>query len=103
MVDLEEWVSPQVAGLPVAGQDVSGELAVGATASMAFSYAPANRYHGLSREDVDLLATVADTTIEAVQTAHKADLDDWAREQQLRDHPDLAVLDTDLDRSALRL
>ncbi|MGW2028154.1 hypothetical protein [Streptomyces decoyicus] len=71
--------------------------------STAFSYAPANRYHGLSREDVDLLATVADTTIEAVQAAHKADLDDWAREQQLRDHPDLAVLDADLDRSALRL
>ncbi|MFI6689089.1 hypothetical protein [Streptomyces sp. NPDC050485] len=38
------------------------------------------------------------TTVDAVQAAHKADLKEWAGEQQLRDHPDLAVLDADLDR-----
>ncbi|MFD0162887.1 hypothetical protein ACFVJH_01840 [Streptomyces decoyicus] len=34
---------------------------------------PAKRYHGLSREDFDYLATVADTAIEAGQAAHQAD------------------------------
>ncbi|MDV9202482.1 hypothetical protein [Streptomyces sp. Wh19] len=38
------------------------------------------------------------TSIDDVRYAHKADLADWAREQQLRDHPDMAVLDADLDR-----
>ncbi|RVU14827.1 hypothetical protein EOT10_40270 [Streptomyces antnestii] len=65
---------------------------------MASAYAPANRFHGLSREDLDLLATITDTTIDSVQAAHKADLGAWAIEQRLRDHPDLAVLDADLDR-----
>ncbi|WP_434600086.1 hypothetical protein [Streptomyces sp. A5-4] len=37
-----------------------------------------------------------------VRAAHKADLAEWAREQPLRDHPDLAVLDADLDRIARR-
>lgn len=68
------------------------------SAGTASVYAPANRYQGLSREDQDLLATVTGTTIDAVQAAHKADLADWACEQQLRDHPDMAVLDADLDR-----
>lgn len=61
-------------------------------------YAPANRYNGLDRDDVDLLATLTGATIDEVRAAHKADLAEWAREQQLRDHPDLAVLDADLDR-----
>ncbi|MFI7102795.1 hypothetical protein ACIBK8_25955 [Streptomyces sp. NPDC050161] len=65
---------------------------------VASLYAPVNRYHGLSREDLDLLAIATRTTIDAVQAAHKADLGQWAREQELRDHPDLAVLDADLDR-----
>ncbi|WP_405848087.1 hypothetical protein OG211_12240 [Streptomyces niveus] len=61
-------------------------------------YAPANRYNGLSSADMDLLATLTGATIDDVRAAHKADLADWGREQQLRDHPDLAVLDADLDR-----
>ncbi|WP_331767903.1 hypothetical protein [Embleya sp. NBC_00896] len=61
-------------------------------------YAPANRYHDLSRENTELLAILTDTTVDRVRAAHKADLEDWAREQELRDHPDLAVLDADLDR-----
>ncbi|MGW6744818.1 hypothetical protein ACWGDX_29475 [Streptomyces sp. NPDC055025] len=67
-------------------------------AGIASTYAPANRYLGMSPVDRDLLATLTGTTGEAVQAAHKADLGEWAREQQLRDHPDLAVLDADLDR-----
>ncbi|MFF4403645.1 hypothetical protein [Streptomyces sp. NPDC001404] len=67
-------------------------------AEIASIYAPANRYHGLSTTDLGNLATLASTTIDVVQAAHKADLADWTREQQLRDHPDLAVLDADLDR-----
>ncbi|MEV4970607.1 hypothetical protein [Streptomyces scopuliridis] len=70
---------------------------------IASAYAPANRYHGLSDElELDLLATVTGTTIEAVQAAHKADLAEWACEQQMRDHPDLAVLDADLERITRR-
>ncbi|SHL75258.1 hypothetical protein [Streptomyces yunnanensis] len=76
--------------LTAAGSDCSADIAA--------SYAPANRYHGLNAIDLDDLATLTDTTGAAVQAAHKADLDEWAREQQLRDHPDLAVLDADLDR-----
>ncbi|WP_331768168.1 hypothetical protein [Embleya sp. NBC_00896] len=48
--------------------------------------------------DAELLAILTDTTADRVRAAHKADLEDWAREQELRDHPDLAVLDADLDR-----
>ncbi|MFI6984282.1 hypothetical protein ACIBSV_37625 [Embleya sp. NPDC050154] len=59
-------------------------------------YAPANRYRGLSDTDVELLAIVTDTTGD--MAAHKADLEDWARGLQLREHPDLVVLDPDLDR-----
>ncbi|MFJ2864021.1 hypothetical protein [Kitasatospora sp. NPDC087314] len=70
----------------------------GSSADIAASYAPANRYHGLDDLDLDLLATLTDTTTDDVKAAHKADLDEWAREQQLREHPDLAVLDADLDR-----
>ncbi|MFD3516249.1 hypothetical protein [Streptomyces sp. NPDC058657] len=65
---------------------------------MAFSTAPANRYNGLSEDDMDDIALLAGVTVEEVRAAHKADLAEWAREQQLRDHPDLAVLDADLDR-----
>ncbi|MGW1071533.1 hypothetical protein [Streptomyces sp. NPDC002537] len=67
-------------------------------ADAAGIYAPANRYNGLDDINMVILATLTDTSIDAVQAAHKADLADWAREQQLRDHPDLAVLDADLDR-----
>ncbi|WP_157878704.1 hypothetical protein [Streptomyces sp. CT34] len=52
----------------------------------------------MNDRDLDLLATLTDTTVEDVQAAHKADLAEWSRERQLRDHPDLAVLDADLDR-----
>lgn len=65
-------------------------------------YAPANRYNGLSDEDADLLAVLTRTTFEEVRAAHKDDLADWGREQQLRNHPDLAVLDVDLDRTRQR-
>ena len=44
-----------------------------------------------------LLTILTGVTVEEVHAAHKADLSAWAREQQLRDHPDLAVLDADLD------
>lgn len=61
-------------------------------------YSTANRYRGLQESDLDLLAILTNTTIDAVLTAHRAELAEWAQEQQLRDHPDLAVLDADLDR-----
>ncbi|MFG2789977.1 hypothetical protein [Streptomyces sp. NPDC048419] len=67
-------------------------------ADTAAIYAPANRYNGLDDAEVVLLATLASVNLDAVRAAHKADLGDWAREQQLRDHPDLVVLDADLDR-----
>ncbi|MGW1334629.1 hypothetical protein ACWD7B_10170 [Streptomyces rubiginosohelvolus] len=70
----------------------------GCTADMASMYAPANRYRGLQESDLDLLAILTNTTTDAVLAAHKADLAVWAQEQRLRDHPDLAVLDADLDR-----
>ncbi|MGW4181276.1 hypothetical protein ACWEK2_03885 [Streptomyces albidoflavus] len=65
---------------------------------IATTYAPANRYHGLHSDEQHLLATLTGATVKAVQAAHKADLDEWGREQQLRSHPDLAVVDADLDR-----
>ncbi|WP_282697811.1 hypothetical protein [Streptomyces sp. CC208A] len=67
-------------------------------ADAAHTYAPANRYNGLDDTETGLLAVLADVDFDTVRAAHKADLDDWAREQQLRDHPDLVVLDADLDR-----
>ncbi|MFD6471095.1 hypothetical protein [Streptomyces goshikiensis] len=67
-------------------------------ADIAAAYAPANRYNGLPSDDMDTLATLTGASIDGVRSAHKADLDDWAREQQLCDHPDLAGLDADLDR-----
>ncbi|MFI6986584.1 hypothetical protein ACIBSV_49700 [Embleya sp. NPDC050154] len=79
-----------VDGLAAAGSGLPAEA--------VSCFAPANRYHGLSRENTELLAILIDTTVDAVRAAHKADLEDWAREQELRDHPDLAVLDADLDR-----
>lgn len=70
----------------------------GLPAEAVSCFAPANRYHGLSRENTELLAILTDTTVDRMRAAHKAGLEDWAREQRLRDHPDLAVLDADLDR-----
>lgn len=67
-------------------------------ADAAGIYAPANRYNGLDDTQMGLIATLTGVSIDAVRAAHKADLADWGREQQLRDHPDLAVLDADLDR-----
>ncbi|GAA3108381.1 hypothetical protein ACFQ0X_43810 [Streptomyces rectiviolaceus] len=69
---------------------------------MATSCAPANRYNGLSDDQVDEIAFLAHVTHDEVRAAHKADLAEWAREQQLREHPDLAVLDADLDRISHR-
>ncbi|MFI5942512.1 hypothetical protein ACIBCB_19965 [Streptomyces uncialis] len=60
-------------------------------------YAPANRYHGLDGTQMGLIATLTGASYDAVRAAHKADLAAWSREQQLRDHPDPAVLDADLD------
>ncbi|MCR8945151.1 hypothetical protein NW249_23830 [Streptomyces sp. OUCMDZ-4982] len=57
-----------------------------------------NRFHGLSGESADAIATITDTTVSDVMAAHRADLDAWAMEQKLRVHPDLAVVDADLDR-----
>ncbi|MGI3198676.1 hypothetical protein ACRJ4W_08800 [Streptomyces sp. GLT-R25] len=59
--------------------------------------APANRYNGLDHINTGIIATLTGASPAAVRAAHKADLADWAREQ-LRDHPDLAVLDADLNR-----
>lgn len=69
-----------------------------AAADAAGLYAPANRYNGLDNTSTGIIATLTGAGPAAVRAAHKADLADWAREQQLRDHPDLAVLDADLDR-----
>ncbi|MFB7836203.1 hypothetical protein [Streptomyces sp. NPDC056056] len=74
------------------------EAGVGCAADIAASYAPTNRYNGLHSDDMDTLATLTGASIDEVRSAHRADLEDCAREQQLRDHPDLAVLDADLDR-----
>ncbi|GAA1710382.1 hypothetical protein [Streptomyces yatensis] len=67
-------------------------------AETATSSAPANRYHGLTDIDAGNLASLIGCSPDEVRAAHKADLADWRQEQQLRDHPDLAVLDVDLDR-----
>lgn len=69
---------------------------------MARSSAPANRYNGLGGLEMYSIAAETGTTVDEVRAAHKADLAEWAREQQMRDHPDLAVLDADLDRAARR-
>lgn len=67
-------------------------------ADAAGLYAPANRYDGINKINTGIIATLTGASLDAVRAAHKADLNDWAREEQLRDHPDLAVLDADLDR-----
>ncbi|MFC8660735.1 hypothetical protein [Streptomyces sp. NPDC057199] len=67
-----------------------------AAADVAGFYAPANRYNGLDDINMGIIAVL--TGPDAVRAAHKADLDEWACEQQLRDHPDLAALDAELDR-----
>jgi hypothetical protein len=69
---------------------------------IAASYAPVNRYHGLDALDLNDITVLTDAPIEQVRAAHKADLADWAGEQQLRDHPGLAVLDADLERIGRR-
>ncbi|MCX4657674.1 hypothetical protein [Streptomyces uncialis] len=66
-------------------------------------YAPANRYHGLDGTQMGLIATLTGVSYDAVRAAHEADLAAWSRERQLRDHPDLAVLDADLDRIRHRI
>ncbi|MFE2867844.1 hypothetical protein [Embleya sp. NPDC059259] len=76
--------------LAATGSDLSAEA--------VSCFAPTNRYHGLSRENTELLAILTATTVDEVRAAHKDDPEDWAREQRLRDHPDLAALDADLDR-----
>ncbi|MGX1915570.1 hypothetical protein ACWIID_43210 [Streptomyces phaeochromogenes] len=67
-------------------------------ADAAGLYTPANRYNSLDDINTGIIATLTGVGAGAVRAAHKADLADWARAQQLRDHPDLAVLDADLDR-----
>ncbi|MET9468018.1 hypothetical protein ABZY44_25105 [Streptomyces sp. NPDC006544] len=62
---------------------------------IASSFAPANRYNGLSAVDMDNLALLTGTSYHDVRAAHRDDLAEWAGEQQLMDHPDLAVLDAD--------
>ncbi|MGW1997743.1 hypothetical protein [Embleya sp. NPDC001921] len=79
-----------VAGLIAAGSDLPAEA--------VSCFAPADRYRGLSRENAELFAVLTDTTVVRVRAAHKVDLRDRARERELRDHSDLAVLDAGLDR-----
>ena len=67
-----------------------------AAADAASLYAPANRYNGLNHINTAIIAALTGAGPDAVRAAHKTDLADWAREQQLRDHPDLAVLDAEL-------
>lgn len=57
-------------------------------ADVAGIYAPANRYNGLDDIQAGLLAALTGVSLDAVRAAHKADLDEWACEQQLRDHHD---------------
>ncbi|MEU9959832.1 hypothetical protein [Streptomyces sp. NPDC050982] len=67
-------------------------------ADAAGRYAPANRHNALDDISTGIIATLTGAGPDAMRAAHKANLADGAREQQLRDHPDLAVLDADLDR-----
>ncbi|MFF8659506.1 hypothetical protein [Streptomyces huasconensis] len=69
---------------------------------MATSSAPANRYNGLDDLEIGALALLTRTSPDEVRAAHKADIAEWQREQQLRTHPDLAVLDATLDHIAHR-
>ncbi|MEV5592202.1 hypothetical protein [Streptomyces sp. NPDC052496] len=71
-------------------------------ADIAIGYAPANRYHGLDDLEMGTIALLTDTSFDEVRAAHKADIAAWMREQQLYDHPDLAVVDADLNRIAER-
>ncbi|MFC8723739.1 hypothetical protein [Streptomyces bacillaris] len=70
----------------------------GVPPEIAMVYAPANRYNGITDETVGTIALLTGTSPEEVRQAHREDLADWALEQQLRDHPDLAVVDADLNR-----
>ncbi|MEV6133086.1 hypothetical protein AB0M05_40910 [Streptomyces violaceusniger] len=71
-------------------------------AEVATSCAPTNRYHGLTDIDAGTLAILTECSTDEVRAAHKADLADWRQEQDLRDRPDLVVVDADLDRIAKR-
>lgn len=67
-------------------------------ADMAATCAPANRYEGLDDVEAGTIAMLTDTSVDDVRAAHTADIAAWKHEQQLHDHPDLAVLDADLNR-----
>ncbi|WP_165417095.1 hypothetical protein, partial [Streptomyces rimosus] len=69
---------------------------------MARMWAPDNRYNGLDDEAVDAIAMLTGASFDEVRAAHKADIAAWMREQELHDHPDLAVADADLNRIAER-
>ncbi|MFH8752970.1 hypothetical protein ACH4GK_17755 [Streptomyces rimosus] len=71
-------------------------------ADIAIGYAPANRYHGLDDLEMGTIAMITGASFDEVRTAHKADIAAWMREQELHDHPDLAVADADLNRIAER-
>lgn len=71
-------------------------------AGHAALWAPANRYNGLDDTDTVTLAMLTGATVDEVRAAHKADLAEWQQEQQLRGHPELAVLDARLDHIAHR-
>ncbi|MGQ7754281.1 hypothetical protein ACUN29_38445 [Streptomyces sp. WC2508] len=58
---------------------------------LAACKAPANRYNGLDDSEMAGITMATGTSIDDVRDAHKADLADWASEQQLRDHPDMAL------------
>ncbi|WP_069883492.1 hypothetical protein [Streptomyces luteocolor] len=79
-----------------------GLAATGMDPAMATLWAPVNRYNGLDGDDASDISMLTDTTVDDVHAAHKADLAHWAHEQQLRDHPDLAAVDADLDRITRR-
>ncbi|MCX5097988.1 MULTISPECIES: hypothetical protein [unclassified Streptomyces] len=52
---------------------------------------PSARYNGLDDSEMAGITMATGTSIDDVRYAHKADLADWASEQQLRDHPDMAL------------
>lgn len=66
----------------------------------AATFAPSNRFDGLTDDDFGLLAVLTGTTEQEVRAAHKEDIAAWIRENELREHPDLVVLDAELDRAA---
>ncbi|MCZ0983937.1 hypothetical protein O1L60_45055 [Streptomyces diastatochromogenes] len=68
-------------------------------ADIACSYAPANRYNGLSDGDCDDLAVITGCTFEEVRAAHRQDLAVLREEQRvLTEQPELVVLGAELAR-----